>query len=187
MRTLYCLIFALIVSTLTIFLIGCGIEQGVYDVSPEDGVYYRESAYGPYYDPGPGVRAYDYDTSYDPWTMDVYYFYSSPVSAGRSSGSSSVGGTRSEDSQATVKGRDLTSVHQSRAPSDERARVRRDRSALRERIKTDSESSSSSITNQKIRRDVNEGQQTQKTRRERVRSSKAGGEDEDKSKKAPQN
>jgi len=190
MRTLYCrLIFVFIVPILITFLAGCAM-----DVPQEDEVYYGGSVYDPYYDAGSPMRAYDYDPSYDPWTVSTYYQYYIDVSgADASPGSSNTGGTRSEGRRSFATGGDFTSVHQSRAPSDERASLRR--SAIRERG-TASESSSSSITRQKVRRDVRRGttqtsqkgeEQAQKVRRKEVRSSKAGKEDEEKSKKAPQN
>jgi len=191
MRTLYCrLIFVFIVPILITFLAGCAM-----DVPQEDEVYYGGSVYDPYYDAGSPMRAYDYDPSYDPWTVSTYYQYYIDVSgADASPGSSNTGGTRSEGRRSFATGGDFTSVHQSRAPSDERASLRR--SAIRERRGAASESSSSSITRQKVRRDVRRGttqtsqkgeEQAQKVRRKEVRSSKAGKEDEEKSKKAPQN
>lgn len=167
MRTLYCrIVFVVMISTLIIFLAGCaiGIRPRSYDVPPEDDTYYEESVYSSYYDVGPRTSIHYSDPNYDPWTMGTYYQrYSGTPRADRSSGSSDTGGARSENKRPAVKGRDSTSVHQSRAPSNEGTSLRR-KSTVRERRKTSSEPSSSSTTHQKVRRDVKQ-RRTQTSRK----------------------
>jgi hypothetical protein len=189
-KILHCRIaFVVTISTSIILLAGCaiGIRPGSYDVPPEDDAYYEESVYSNYYNVGTWTSSYDYDSGYDPWTMDTYYqYYSGSPRADRSSGSSSTGGARSEGDRPAMKGRDSTSIYQSRAPGSERSSIRRRRTAS-------SEPSSSSVTRQKVKRDVKrETTQTsrekdsstqtdlRKTRRESVRS---GSEENNKEKK----
>lgn len=203
MRVLYCrFVFAVTISTLLIFLAGCaiGIRPRSHDAPTEDYDYHEESIHRPYYDAGAGSRTYYYDSNYDPWTMGTYYqHYSGPPRSSGSSDSSNASSTRSETKRPAVKGRDSTSVRQSKAPSNGTTSLRKNRSSISGQTETSSESSSSSVAHRKVRRNaisrksqtsdkpdtkqktVQTRTTTRKTRREPVRS-KSEKEDEEKSK-----
>ena len=201
-RRYYCSIFTILICSLVIFLVGCGISvrPRSYDVPPDDDGHYEESAYSSYYRSTPRTEVYHYDTSYDPWTMGTYYqHYSGSPRASGSSGSSSTSTDRVESKRPEVRGRDSASVNQSRAPSKEKASLKRNRSSIRERTERSSETNHSSITRQKARRETQRGktnttQRSQsntgshaKQRREqrqkaRPKSTKSDDEDEEKKK-----
>jgi hypothetical protein len=161
MRDLHCgLIFAVIMSTLVIFLAGCaiGVRPRSYDVPAEDDAYYEEPVYGPYYGVGTGQSDYYRDPSYDPWTMSTYYqYYSGPPRTDRSSDSQTAGGTESENKRPAVKSRNSTSVHQSRAPSSERVSSTKERTGTQRSKNTSSESGRSPINRQKVRTNTRRG------------------------------
>jgi len=151
-------VFAVILYGLIVLSAGCSVgvrPSPYYDVPPADDTYNGQS-YESYY------RIYDYspppiyyDSGYDPWTMNMYYDgYAGSPRADRGSGSSTTGGALSEDKHPAAKDRDVTYSRQSRAPSNEESRVRRNRAAVLEIEKVKPEPDSSSITSQKVRRNT---------------------------------
>ena len=154
----YRLIFAVIISIPIMFLIGgcaIGVKPRSYDVPSEDDAHYEESARDYYYNTGTPTNIHHYDPNYDPWTMGTYYqYYSGSPRSSINSGSSNTSSTRRENTKPAVKDRNSTSVSQPKAPSNPRSSLRKDREANK---RTNSESRSSSVTQQKVKRSSKRG------------------------------
>jgi hypothetical protein len=152
--------FAVILCVITI-IAGCsvGIRPAYYDLPPSDNNNYNygESAYNQYNAaPTSSDYRYDYSSTYDPWTMGNYYENYSPpqrssnVQASTDSNSPWVG-----DKKPVMKDRGTVVGSESKAPVSDSANLRRERVVQRENASKDTaESSTSSIVNQKTRRNV---------------------------------
>ena len=155
--------FVVILCVITI-IAGCsvGIRPAYYDLPPLDNNYnYGEPAYSQYSNatPPPDYNyRYDYSSTYDPWTMGSYYDnYTPPQRSGKdtqtstdSSNSPWVG-----DKRPVMRDRGNISSSEPKAPRDDSANIRRDRTVQRENpTKNSTEPSTSSVVNHKARRNV---------------------------------
>jgi hypothetical protein len=152
--------FAVILCVVTI-IAGCsvGIRPAYYDLPPSDNNNYNygESAYNQYNaTPASSDYRYDYSSTYDPWTMGNYYEnYSPPQRSGNAQASTdSSNSPWVGDNKPVMKDRGTVVGSESKAPSDS-TNLRRERVIQRENASKDTaESSTSSIVNQKTRRNV---------------------------------
>jgi hypothetical protein len=193
--------FAFILCAITI-IAGCsvGIRPAYYDLPPQDNnnYVYGEPAYSQYYNTASSEYRYNYNSTYDPWTMGTYYEnYSPPQRSSSQTSSVSSNSPWTDDKRPVMQDRGTASSSESKAPKTDTASLRRDRTVQSENASNSTDASTSSIVDRKtkrnVRRDVPQVNQAQSssqteiqkknTNTEPAKSNDSNKDEEDKNKK----